>query len=108
MDRSKFLKTLTAVLGAGPLMSWAGGSTAPWNRGTGATLPWPRFRPGPEGRILVCGAEGQPWTVHVSYGPEFEVLGIREEPGATVAQLRYQGRHAIRLQLDANGQHWNA
>jgi hypothetical protein len=105
MERMQFLKAFGATLGGSALlkpqaMARALSECAP------ATTPSARFRPGPRGQILVATAANGAWSVHTDFGPEFEVLGVRQAAVDTYAELRFQGMPPFSLQLDATGRHW--
>ncbi|WP_005035782.1 hypothetical protein [Holophaga foetida] len=101
MDRFQLLKACGLSLGAGLL---AAKPVLP----SDSKEPLPRFRPGADGQILTSPSEGKSWTRHASFGPDYEVLRVRQEREGVFADLKFQGRHDIRLRLDANGRDWKA
>lgn len=101
MDRLQFLKAFGLTLGGGVLLK-RNLLAAPLPAAAEATE---RFKPGPEGRILVNRPGTSTWDVHAQFGPDYEVLAVRQEREGTFADLRFQG-HPIRLGLDAGRQHW--
>ncbi len=104
MDRFQFLKTCGIALGVGVLTSKPLLANDPATPEPAVTNQ--RFRPGTKGQILVSRGPAEAWTQHAAFGPDFEVLSIRQERNETIARLRFQGQHDIRLQLSANGQNW--
>jgi len=100
MDRFQFLKACGLTLGAGYL------AAKPIRLGE-SEASTPSFRPGPQGQILASKGSAQ-WTPHANFGPDYEVLRVRQEKEGVFADLRFQGRHTIRLCLDANGRDWKA
>jgi hypothetical protein len=103
MERFQFLKTFGIALGVGVLTSkpLVAGSLPV----TEPATPTPRFRPGARGQILASSGQGG-WVHHAGFGPDFEVVSIHQERGATMAQLRFRNLHDFHLQLDLNGKDW--
>ena len=102
MNRFQFLKTCGIALGAGVL------TAKPIQLGNPAPqAPAQRYRPGAQqGQILVSQGKDTAWTHHTHFGSEYEVVQVRQEAEGVFADLRFQGRHDIRLRLEGNGRNW--
>ncbi len=64
------------------------------------------FRAAPDGTILVSADEGQTWSTHTRFGPDFAITNLGLDPkGRVTARLAYQG-HPFHLALAGNGKTW--